>query len=221
MHSALYFPILRTKQGEIQALGRLSPWARSRICPLLDVPRQKSSDDRKLDAFLSDTILHTKEACGTAYPVYLDVSRYDPETVTPDGRHAIEFLFDCASQLHLSAIPVTGPESIRGPGRSYLDAVRSVSKEFGADSAIRLPIGPLFLGETLKRDLELVLSSEHINPGVTDLLLDAEALARWPEDEKLLLLSSINSILRDLDELRFRSIVFCASSIPENVGPRA
>ena len=44
MKSAIYFPILRAKRGEISAIGHLSAEARTRIRPTLDIPKPKAKN---------------------------------------------------------------------------------------------------------------------------------------------------------------------------------
>ena len=137
-----YQPILRAKQGEIEALGHLSPRAQARIRPLLDIPLQTDKDKRSLPQYLCEKVTKLRSAWGTKYPIQLDMSRYAPDIEIGGGQHPVERLFEYAKQCNLNAIPVTGPLIDRGPEPNYLNAVRkmhnfiSAALRFGFDTPI-------------------------------------------------------------------------------------
>lgn len=54
MRSAIYFPILRAKRGELIGLGHLSPLARTWIRPLLDIPKLPAKRKDPIEYYLSD-----------------------------------------------------------------------------------------------------------------------------------------------------------------------
>ena len=130
MYSAIYFPILRGKEGERLAVAHLSPETRMRIRPMFDLSLPDDDDalEQHLMLAADDFVL----AWGVGLPIFIDLSRYGPDRVCQDGRHACEHFFECARQLRLQAIPVAGPESHRGPGATYLDAVAAVARENSA-----------------------------------------------------------------------------------------
>ena len=68
MKSAIYFPILRGKEGEIDAIGHLSPYARSRVRPLFDIQKPRSPAKSSLEQFLADTAREIASAWGTTRP---------------------------------------------------------------------------------------------------------------------------------------------------------
>ena len=84
MAGPIYFPILRAKAGEIDAIGHLAPRTQSLIRPMLDFPRQKKNDARPLAHYFGEKIQEIKKSWGTSNDIYLDFSRYEPDQKLPD-----------------------------------------------------------------------------------------------------------------------------------------
>jgi hypothetical protein len=85
MPSALYYPIIRGRQGEISALHHLSPTARARIAPLVDLPTGAADDSQSLDDYVGGFIAALTPAWGTEHPIYVDLTR----DTTPDTRTGV------------------------------------------------------------------------------------------------------------------------------------
>lgn len=221
MYSALYYPILRAKQGEIESLGHLSPRARSRVRPFIDIPRQKTNDNRSLEQYLADTLTSIKQSHGTSSPLFVDLSQFGPEISTSDGRHPVEFVFEIVRQLRLMAIPVTGPELIRGEGPRYLEAVKGIVQIAGMGCGLRIPIAEYRNPDSVLNELEITLREQRLDPVATDLFLDCEALDRLPSEyvTEQQLETTIREALQAIRDIPFRTIVFAASNVPQQVGP--
>lgn len=138
MTSALYYPTIRGRQGELSALHHLSPSARAVIAPLVDLPTSVASDPEALEEFVGSFVANLTPAWGTAYPIYIDLTRYDPGQLDTRGRHIAEHLFDYARQAQLKAIPVAGTLAERGPGDLYLQAVARAAKLADRGAALRI-----------------------------------------------------------------------------------
>ena len=221
MHSALYFPVLRAKQGEIDGLAHISPWCRSRARPLVDIPLQKDNDSRTLEQYLAETLGAVTRSHGTGSPLYVDLSQYGPNVSVADGRHPVELAYDIIAQLRLMAIPVTGPESIRGEGKRYIEAVNRIAEFGGLGCGLRVPIADFRTSESIQRELERALVEQDLDPATTDLFLDAEALERLPSEYvvDLHLERTVRDVLNAIQNVPFRTLVFVGSSVPQNVGP--
>lgn len=128
MDAAIYFPIHRAKKGEIVATGHLSPHARARVRPIFDVQKQNVKDGRKIEEYFNDLAEDIVQSWGTRHALLIDFSRYEPDAVVRDGRHCIEYLFSYFRQRSMQGIPVAGPESVRGPGPAYLEAVARLAR---------------------------------------------------------------------------------------------
>lgn len=222
MHDVNYFPVLRAKSGEISAVGHLSPVTRSRMRPLFDFPVYQDNEKRTFPEYLAQTMSDIRTAWGTERSLLVDFSRYAPDVDIGDGRHPVEFVFDYARQSRMKAIPVTGPQSIRGPELNYLEAVRRIATHDQLGAAIRIPFEDLLLSASLGGVIEATLGLLDLTADRCDLILDADALERHTrmDDPLLELRQVIQSAIRIASKYRFRKVVFCASSIPENVGPQ-
>lgn len=136
--SPIYFPILRAKAGEIEAVARLSPTGRDLTRPMFDFPTQKMSDRLPLDEYLAEKIREIAKSWGTKDKFYLDFSRYEPDACLPDGRHVVDYVFDISRQRRLKAIPVVAPLSCVAQGRTTLKSwpascnVMGVGQPFGS-----------------------------------------------------------------------------------------
>jgi len=214
MRPATYFPILWARQGELSAIARLSPRARSVTRPMLDIPPRK--DSASLDTYLCSISEQVGKGWGKGRPLYFDLSRFAPDILCADGRHAVELLFDCARQMRLEALPVSGPLAVRGPGTSYLDAVRGILHADGRGAAVRIPYDDFKDADSLEATVEASLQAIALSPDNVDLFLDAGPLEVLPEIDrsaKWLGLAYKNAIDR-IEALSFRSIVIAASVIP-------
>lgn len=222
MPSALYYPVIRGRQGEISALHHLSPPARARTAPLVDLPTGAAYDPRLLEDYVGGFIADLTPAWGTAYPIYVDLTRYHPGQTDRHGRHIAEHLFDCARQLRLKAIPVAGTLSERGPGAAYLEAVAKVAKLAGRGVALRISHADYSDPDALNRELTVGLAYMSMPPEQVDLFLDAESIALMPVESssKDQLLAELSEALRTCQQFRFRNVIFIGSSVPENLrGP--
>jgi hypothetical protein len=222
MKSALYFPILRGKRGEITALGHLSPVARAWMRPTIDLPKPGLASKLSFEDFLSDIGAALARNWGNAYPVFVDFSQYGPDETTSNGIHPAEYFFDLARQHGVKGIPVAGPISIRGPGLRYLDSVSRVARRDRRGIAIRVPFQEFARSDSLEAICAATLDAVAISSDSVDVILDLEAVARLTPEERtgIALQAVVTEAIRSLARWRFRTVVLCGSSLPEHVGKR-
>ena len=215
-----YQPILRAKQGEIEALGHLSPRAQARIRPLLDIPLQTDKDKRSLPQYLCEKVTKLRSAWGTKYPIQLDMSRYAPDIEIGGGQHPVERLFEYAKQCNLNAIPVTGPLIDRGPEPNYLNAVRKIAQLHQRGVAVRIRYADLAEPGKLNQTLDGLSKLIDVAGSDCDVILDLEAMERLPKDVLAdnRLLETVKLAVGALKNKSYRSLTICASSIPAAVG---
>jgi hypothetical protein len=219
MNDVLYFPIHRAKAGEIMGVGHLSPRTRTRIRPTFEVQKQREDDDTPLDEHLSGVAHQLLEAWGSRYPLFADFSQFGPEDRTADGRHCAEYFFRCLRQQSMLGIPMTGPESVRGPGYGYIDAVAAIASEDGRGAALRVPFNEFSDSDKLRYAIDDTLQALRLEPSSLDLLLDFETLALLPAESRTApaMVSVLVDVLREYGEFGFRNIVVCGSSVPDRV----
>lgn len=219
MNDALYFPVHRAKAGEIAGIGHLSPRTRTRVRPAFEVQKQREDDDRPLEEYLAGVAHQLLEAWGSRYPLFADFSQFGPEDGTADGKHSAEYFFKCLRQQSMLGIPMTGPESVRGPGYGYIEAVAGIASEDGRGAALRLPFEEFSASEKLEHAISDSLRALKLEPASVDLFLDFEALALLPAGSRTAqgMVSVLVDVLRQYGEFGFRNIVICGSSVPDRV----
>ncbi len=222
MFSAIYFPTHRAKRGEIAAIGYLSPKTRTRIRPIFDIQPRKANSKEPIEYLLSDLSREFLTNWGTTLPICFDFLRYEPDEKAQDGRHPMEYFFACARQLGIQAIPVAGPESVRGPGYGYLDAVANVARIDGRGAVVRIPFKEFSRADTFPEVLAGVLRAIGLKDIDVDLVLDFEALALLTEGARssIGIVAIVTDALKAIEGHKFRNIVLCGSNIPEQVNQR-
>lgn len=217
MRSAIYFPTVRGRAGEIEAIVRLSPEARARIAMVVDLPTKELDPRQTLDDYVGRFASSIAAAWGPAYPIYLDLNRYAPDHVDSKGRPIIEHLFDCVRQKNLRAIPVAGTD--RGPGVAYIDAVARIAHKDGRGAALRLAYEDFNDVDILEREIVAALKSLALPHERLDVFLDVGSIAALPlvnADEESLLHTVIEAV-GVLKQFAFRNLVFIGSSVPETL----
>lgn len=219
MFDAIYFPIHRAKKGEVLAAGHLSPKTLTRVRPTFEI--QKPSDDIEisLEEYLAGIAIDLSEAWDHRLPLFGDFPAFAPDDCTSDGKHCVEYFFRCLRQHGMQAIPMTGSESVRGPGYAYLDAVSAIARQDARGAAIRLPFDEFSDRAKFERVLEDTLQTLDLAPDSVDLFLDFETFAFLPEQYRSTegLVSLLLEPLRVVASSGFRNIVMCGSCIPERV----
>lgn len=226
MQSALYFPMIRGRDGEIHAIHRLSPLARARIALIVDLPTKDLAPTQSLDAHVASFVSDIAAAWGTSHPIYLDMNRYGPEQLDRRQRHVVEHLFDCARQKRLQAVPVAGTD--RGPGVTYNEAIARIAAGDGRGAALRLPYEDFSDPDVLRAQISVALGELQVESSAIDLILDAGSLDAMPplEASEEHLFSTVLQALEVLKSQAFRNVIFAGSSVPESLpatadgGPR-
>ena len=219
MKSAIYYAFIRGREGEIQALRGLSPLARARMVAVVDLPTMKEGSNKSIELHINSITTNVISAWGTREPIYLDMKRYASDLVDARGRPVVKHLFDCARQLKALAIPVTGPMIERGPDSSYVDAIARIAARDGRGAAFRIEHEDFSDPDVLRRELDAGLERLQLNSDKVDLFLDAGGLEFLPDAgaSEGALLSSLRDAAEVCKSYRFRSIVFSASSVPEDL----
>ena len=220
MYAAIYFPTHHSKRGEINAVGHLSPNARTRTRPTFNIIKPASDNDDPIEYHLSDIASVVVKSWGTAFPLYFDFPRYGPDEKAANGRHPAEYFFDCGRQLRLQGIPVAGPVSTRGPGYGYIEAAARIAHRDGRGAALRIPYRDLVKADDLEAVVDDTLKALSLTPAMVDVFLDFEALADLSEEDRSEenLTSVATEALQVVKDREFRNLVLCGSSIPEPPG---
>lgn len=99
---AIYFPLLRWKQGERGALENLFPETKDKICPIIEFPANLEYSDRKVADFCNNAI----SDWGINRPFYIDLTTINYSGIPDGATHPALTLLRNARLQGLLAIPV-------------------------------------------------------------------------------------------------------------------
>lgn len=149
--SACYYPVVPNREGEIQAVGHLSPHARSRMRIVFEIDRPNDIGTANIEKQVSEATKKIIKAWGSKFPFLVDLPAYGPEHRVTNNSIAIEHAFLCLRQLGASAVPVAGPISARGP--ELLEIIREIARRDGRGAALRVPFMEFSHTDVLQREL--------------------------------------------------------------------
>lgn len=166
-----YVPCLRWKQGEYQAVLRLSKVAKVALTPLIEVPEkgydfETRSDKKTVDEHLEPFASRVQKKWGKK-PCFVDLNLLEPGARMADGQHPVTFVFDELKAEKCLAVPVTGLERTR----QYQSAIKRLLKSDGAGICLRLSIEQA-CASGLKSNVIAFLKSVETAPDDCDLILD-------------------------------------------------
>ncbi|MCK4123782.1 MULTISPECIES: beta family protein [Ralstonia solanacearum species complex] len=179
-----YVPVVKWRQGEYQALWRLSESVKDWITPLFEIPTEPwdfeleeaaKTLDEHLDKF--GTRLSAKWG---ARLCFIDSCYIDGAAQMATGIHHLEFLFEAARNAGAFAVPVVG----LGRLSDYLDAARAVIEADQRGVCVRLTSDDFT--PTLVHDLTSLLTNLGLSANDAHLVLDiAEDMAGSPVSQGL------------------------------------
>lgn len=201
-----YVPVLKGKRAEFPALGALR--SREGVTPLMeavpssgpqDVPRRMATQWPNESPYFIDL-------------VFLD----DPdESTTPaDSSHPVRRCFDEVADRGQAAIPVTGVS--RSP--AYQSAVKQVVSEQQQGVCFRITADDFEEDtEDLDDTLQAAMDFFDLEPGDTDMVLDAGSVAGSSSGEVAQLHRAHLDLMPRLDE--WRTVTVLASAFPPSLAP--
>jgi hypothetical protein len=72
-----YLPIIKARQGSFDAIRSISPIARSRLCPLFDIPRPRPDQAKDQVAYLHKKVNGIMSCWAPDRAVYIDAHDFD------------------------------------------------------------------------------------------------------------------------------------------------
>ena len=108
---------------------------------------------------------------------------------------------------------------MRGPGTDYFEAVSRIIAHDRRGMAFRVPFEYLANRSTLELILGETLALTFLSPQDVDVYLDAHSLSLVPTEsrEELALSEILRTAATALRELRYRTIIFAASNMPDSM----
>lgn len=211
--SDMYVPALRWRQGEYQALFRLSSDAKDRIAPLLTIPeiefdfeewRPKKSVQEHVNPF---PIRYMKK--WGKRPAWIGVHKSIVLTAMDDGRDIFTFVFEELRKADANAVPAIP----LGADAATVAAVAAVVAQDSLGVGVQVRLEDLMKSNP-KADVEAFVSRLGAVLSDADLIVDLGA----PNFDPYVAFSgALIAALGKLGDLnRFRNLVIVGTAIPES-----
>jgi hypothetical protein len=204
-----YVPVLWTKQGERDALARLSTEAHSATRPLFVVPPVETDlDTGRPKKTVAQHLALLPKALTTSWgadDAFLDLAFID-DAPLPNGQHPLDWFSEQADMLGLSLTPVISDSS----SAAYVAAANVAASRSG-DVCLRLPIGtwPSALGQV---ELDRLLEEVGQDAQTSHLVLDMQ------QHTTPSVLKTVQTELSSLPHLHdWRSVTLVGASMPDQI----
>jgi hypothetical protein len=217
MKDAIYFPILRGRRGEIHAVAGLRSSTKVVVRPMFDVPN--TDEEGEPAVTLSGVTMDLAKTWGTRLPLYLDLSRHEPDERVGESA-AVVHLFNCARQAGLLAIPVSAPVRDRyGTTGAYIEGIAAIADQDKRGIALRVDYDYFTELDSLEEVINESLRAAGAADENVDIFLDCGPIDKLPlaDPRQKSLMAAYSTALITLEGRPFRNIVICASGIPRKV----
>lgn len=209
-----YVPCLRWKQGEYQALFRLSPDIKSVLVPLIEVSEigfdfEKRIDNKTVDDHLSALAKRVRDKWG-AQPCFIDMHLIEASQRMATDEHPFIAVFTDLRLRGISGIPVVRLEQ----DSACHDAIESIIAQDERGLCLRIKIEDA-AKPNLALDLEKLLQSYHQNVEDCDFILDLGAPNFDPIEDFGEVLNTIIATLPQME--KWRSFVIIGTAFPSSM----
>lgn len=209
-----YVPCLRWKQGEYQALSKLSSSTKNNLKPLIEIPEIGYDFERRTEIKIIDDhlakVAQRIEANWGRGDCFVDFSLIDPSERMKTGKHPLDFVFAELRAKGIMAVPVINL-------RQDTDCQNAISYIISADKrggCARINIEESTKAD-LKNSLDILLHEYHLGIDECDFILDLGSPNFIPIDGFVNLLKSIINKLPYLDN--WRSFAVIGTSFPRSM----
>ncbi len=209
-----YVPSLRWRQGEYQALLRLSDKAKSRVVPFIVIPEIEFDFDagvlkKNVQDHVEPFPKRFKDKWGV-WPAWIDVHPKIHTQLMDNGKLPIAHVFDELRSLGNNAVPVTSLDS-----NSAINAViAAIVKTDGRGIGIRARIEHI-MKSGCKAAIDGLMKKTGVDPKQTDLILDLGAPNYEPYADFADGLIAAMNPFGDLSA--FRSYIVMGTAFPKSI----
>lgn len=215
MQASRYVPVLKWRQGEYQALMRLSSEAKEFVVPLIELcppefdfetQTMKKTIDQQLSTFAN----RLKAKWGDRW-VFVDGLHLDRQDRMENGRHPMGYIMGEVRKAKCNAIPVTGLDR----DADYQRAVKGAIAESKSGVCVRLTLDDA-TEEDIQDQLDDLFATLDVSVGEVDLFIDLKAANFTPVAS---LAAVINAAIGSCDYFEeARSLTIAGSSFPSSMG---
>jgi hypothetical protein len=210
MIKEFYLPVLKSKQGEFDALSKLSEKIKRSIVPLLEITPMEWDHATKEKPRTIE--VHLQIFCKKVIKKWPSNNAFIDTHLINDkqanGMTSIEYVFSLLNQKSIAPIPV-----IRvNPSDNFFDGINMISLMYGLNEAgIRVTVNDI-TSPDFEDNIKKMLSKVGLDPNVCHLILDLnEADFTNPDDFS----DGIVQVLSDFPNFKeWKSFTVCGGSFP-------
>jgi len=217
-----YFPIVRAKQGEIEAFENLKPVVLGRCTPVFEVTKLDGQDleraCKRSDTPYEDYLDSRAASIAGIFKgkhVIVDISQWPTGFSTEGGEQVLSYLCNRLNVLGVISCPVIGYD--RWDSVEYREMVKNINLPAKAFFCIRLDsIALEDLGDPDHFDgiIEDISAQVNIIESETLVLVDIGDVTQIPMQE---VVEYIESAYARMMDLGFKYIIMAGSSIPDSI----
>lgn len=209
-----YVPCLRWKQGEYQALAKLSSSTKNNLKPLIEIPEigydfEKRTESKIIDDHLAKVAQRIEANWGRS-DCFVDFHLINPSERMKTGQHPLDFVFAELRAKGIMAVPVINLKQDTDCQNSISDII-SIDKRGGC---ARINIEESIKSD-FKNSLDALLHRYHIGSDKCDFILDLGSPNFNPINGFTNLLLSLIKKLPYLNE--WRSFALIGTSFPRSM----
>lgn len=211
-----YVPILKGKAGEYGALQAVAPIAKSRMTPLIEVPRipwdyVNECEQKTIDSHVEKVGEKIQAAWASDEPLFIDLPFLSPDETLGDGQHPLTFIFEDARTRSLHAIPVTGLRR----SSDYQTAARDIAALDGSGVCLRLDGDDFEEMSALAAQIHDFLSLLSLSTSQVDLIVDLKDILPGHVNPLVL---GVQAMLTNLPHVsEWRTLTVAGTAFPENL----
>lgn len=210
----LYVPCLRWKQGEYQALFRLSSDTKDMITPLIEIPEigydfENATESTTIDEHLSQFAKRVNDKWHNRYCL-VDIHNVGVLNLLETGQHPLAFVFDDLRLKGALAIPVIDLDQ----DMAYQDEISRIVSIDKRGLCIRINVEEA-ANAKLKSLLDTLLQNMRVSPKDSDFILDLKSPNFEPVDTFARILAGFIARLPYLKV--WRSFALIGTSFPKSM----
>lgn len=217
-----YFPILKAKKGELDALSNLSQSVLARTTPIIEITklggRQLEAAQKRTNTPFKDYIEKCSAEIAKAIPkkqVMLDIFQWPENFLIESGEHILNYAIDHLTEKGILPCPLIGYDRWETP--EYKEAIKSI--RLGKDQFFSIRLDSVALEDMLDPDyfneiIEDIVAEANLIPLNTPVIIDLEDITKKSVNDAI---ETIGRAYEHMRSLGFTYIISVGSSIPTSV----
>lgn len=217
-----YFPVLKAKKGELDALSNLSQSVLARTTPIIELTklggRQLEAAQKRTDTPFKDYIEKCSAEIAKAIPkkqVMLDIFQWPENFLIESGEHILNYAIDQLTEKGILPCPLIGYDRWETP--EYKEAIKSI--RLGKDQFFSIRLDSVALEDMLDPDyfneiIEDIVAEANLIPLNTPVIIDLEDITKKSVNDAI---ETIGRAYEHMRSLGFTYIISVGSSIPTSV----